>query len=552
MKGMKIMLNIEIYAGIKPIITLSENVSDVYIKDGHQIDINEAAAESFPDGYGFISYEVTGFICSGDTKITPLIRELNTKHDNINENDMVEMAKLFKDFLTGRYKLDMPVCIVFDCLMLSSNIESAKRFFNIVYSGAKNAYRPDGTYPNTIIFINKESVPLKEDSFVASIPIPFPTQAQRAELMSSITGEEYDDRTISLTEGLTNRDLLNICAISKRDSKDIFSSAQLYLYRTKENPYLHCRERFSSWHEIYEELRKEIFGQDELLKTISKRLFIRIHSDSKQPLFLFFSGSTGTGKTQTAKILTKILFASEENMSRIDMSGYASPESMWNLTGSPYGYRDSEKGGKLTNSIKTRPFSVLLFDEIEKADKTLISTVFLPIIDEGVLNITERLCFQNAILIFTSNLGFHGHDDGLSDEERVNKALYSHFPPEFLSRLKLGTSNSSVLVFNRLTSDIAAGIVEKTIAEDAENDSSTMPITFDEKAKSLITQRLMNSDPSRFGARMMLADYQTIKGNIIISVGKLCGKCEVTADRGTLIAKKITDKGEEIYDIKME
>ncbi len=195
---------------------------------------------------------------------------------------------------------------------------------------------------------------------------------------------------------------------------------------------------------IEDELRKRVVGQDHALGVIARaiRRSRAGLSDPRRPMGSFmFLGPTGVGKTEVAKALAEYLFNDDAAMTRIDMSEYMEPHSVSRLIGSPPGYVGYEQGGVLTESVRRRPYQVLLFDEIEKANPDVFN-VFLQILDDGRLTDGQGhvVNFTNTIIIMTSNL---------PDMDAVKK----NFRPEFINRI------DEILFFNALGKDVMAGIV---------------------------------------------------------------------------------------------
>lgn len=200
---------------------------------------------------------------------------------------------------------------------------------------------------------------------------------------------------------------------------------------------------------IEDELRKRVVGQDLALSVVARaiRRSRAGLSDPRRPAGSFmFLGPTGVGKTEVAKALAEYLFNDDTAMTRIDMSEYMEPHSVSRLIGSPPGYVGYEQGGVLTESVRRRPYQVLLFDEIEKANPDVFN-VFLQILDDGRLTDGQGhvVNFTNTIIIMTSNL---------PDMEAVKK----HFRPEFINRI------DEIVFFNPLGKDVMAGIVKIQLA----------------------------------------------------------------------------------------
>lgn len=197
---------------------------------------------------------------------------------------------------------------------------------------------------------------------------------------------------------------------------------------------------------LEEELEKRVIGQKEAVTAVSNAV-IRARAgmkDPRRPIGSFiFLGPTGVGKTELAKTLARTLFDSEENIVRIDMSEYMEKYSVSRLIGAPPGYVGYEEGGQLTEAVRRKPYSVILFDEIEKAHEDVFN-IFLQILDDGRLtdNQGKTVDFKNCIIIMTSNVGsnylLENKDSGSVDEsirDRVMNEMKRRFKPEFLNRL---------------------------------------------------------------------------------------------------------------------
>ncbi len=235
---------------------------------------------------------------------------------------------------------------------------------------------------------------------------------------------------------------------------------------------------------IEDELRKRVVGQDHAL-TVIARAIRRSRaglSDPHRPMGSFmFLGPTGVGKTEVAKALAEYLFNDDTAMTRIDMSEYMEPHSVSRLIGSPPGYVGYEQGGVLTESVRRRPYQVLLFDEIEKANPDVFN-VFLQILDDGRLTDGQGhvVNFTNTIIIMTSNL---------PDMDAVKK----NFRPEFINRI------DEIVFFNPLGKDVMAGIV-KIQLRNLEQRLSERRITLDVSDKAIKWLGDNGYDPV-FGAR---------------------------------------------------
>jgi ATP-dependent Clp protease ATP-binding subunit ClpC len=223
-----------------------------------------------------------------------------------------------------------------------------------------------------------------------------------------------------------------------------------------------------------DELHRRVIGQEEAIKAVSQAIR-RTRAglkDPKRPSGSFiFLGPSGVGKTELAKTLAEFLFGDEQAMISLDMSEYMEKHTVSRLVGSPPGYVGYEEGGQLTEAVRRKPFSVVLFDEIEKAHPDVFNTL-LQILEEGRLTDSQgrSVDFRNTVLIMTSNLGtadlrkatvgFSRNDEAVSYEkmkEKVNDALKAHFRPEFLNRI------DDVIVFHELTQPEVISIVDLMI-----------------------------------------------------------------------------------------
>ncbi|HHF3715063.1 TPA: ATP-dependent Clp protease ATP-binding subunit [Campylobacter jejuni] len=282
--------------------------------------------------------------------------------------------------------------------------------------------------------------------------------------------------------------------------------------------------------EVEKHLKESVIGQDKALSALAraiKRNKAGLNADNKPIGSFLFLGPTGVGKTQSAKALAKFLFDDEKAMIRFDMSEFMEKHSVSRLLGAPPGYIGHEEGGELTEAVRRKPYSVLLFDEVEKAHKDVFN-VLLGILDDGRATDSKGVTvdFKNTIIILTSNIASSAimNLSGKEQEDAVKNELKNFFKPEFLNRL------DDIITFNPLGKDEAYEIVKllfKDLQMSLENKG--IKASLSENAALLIAKDGFDSD---FGARplrraiydliedklsdMILADELHENDNIII------------------------------------
>ncbi len=305
-------------------------------------------------------------------------------------------------------------------------------------------------------------------------------------------------------------------------------------------------ERSKTLH-LGDELHKRVIGQEQGVELVTEAI-IRSKAGIKDPSkpigsFLFL-GPTGVGKTELAKALAQSLFDDENNMVRIDMSEYMEKYSVSRLIGAPPGYVGYDEGGQLTEAVRRKPYSVVLFDEVEKAHPDVFN-VLLQVLDDGRITDSQgrTVDFKNTILIMTSNIGAHFllegiQEDGTLTEESqsmVMNELRAHFRPEFLNRL------DEIIMFKPLTKSNISGIVDLLVADvNLRLSEKELSIKLTEGARNFVVEggydpmygarplkRYLQKNVETLAAKLILAGNVGRGDTIVIDVvdGKLEGRC---------------------------
>ena len=308
-------------------------------------------------------------------------------------------------------------------------------------------------------------------------------------------------------------------------------------------------ERSKTLH-MDELLHKRVIGQDEGVTKVTEAI-IRSKAGIKDPTkpigsFLFL-GPTGVGKTELAKALAEALFDDENNMVRIDMSEYMEKHSVSRLIGAPPGYVGYDEGGQLTEAVRRKPYSVVLFDEVEKAHPDVFN-VLLQVLDDGRITDStgKTVDFKNTILIMTSNIGSQYLLDGIDEdgqikpeaENSVMHDLRAHFRPEFLNRL------DEIILFKPLTKGNIGGIIELLVADvNKRLADKELKIALTDEAKDFIIEngydpvygarplkRYLQKNVETLAAKLILADG--VRAGDTIEIGLSDGKLTASAVHG--------------------
>ncbi len=330
--------------------------------------------------------------------------------------------------------------------------------------------------------------------------------------------EKIQDKFVARTEGFSFTEingLRRLCKNEKIRMRNLCDVIDLYKYGIRENPWNNLD--FADIRNAKANFENRVKGQDyAITKTLDviKRAItgmsgLQGSSHTRPKGVLFFAGPTGTGKTETAKTLAEILFGDESCCKRFDMSEYSQSHSDQKLLGAPPGYVGYEAGGQLTNAVKKNPFSILLFDEIEKAHPSVLDK-FLQILEDGRMTDGQgnTVYFTETIIIFTSNLGIYTINANGQREAnvtsdmsypemsmRIRKAIEEHFKlqlgrPELLNRI-----GENIVVFDYIRPDVAKLILESQINKIVKNLAveKHITLTVSDDAMSILSEQALNN-----------------------------------------------------------
>lgn len=474
-------------AGIKKCVMIDGNVGDVYLDDKNKIvTLREFLEAMFKDmDYQDIVYwdRVEGATGAID-KLT-LTDEVEVEGDAYDLGDEEEETSkaqqgLFKspaEILNVVYKnvIDKKKKVAFIInwseYLFSANGLSEDERQNITLLGKALKDRKidylssDCNESVVVIILNKASgLPLsfyQGNPEVEIVTLQKPDREERKQMVQKIedsfevrlksgTSSLLDNENIDcidMMEDFTNREIIQLSRMSRKEDKMSFDKLfYLFKYGEKENPWEKLEQ--ARVKNIKKELADRVVGQDEAIEKIEKTVvkaymgLTGLHKTSSRSMpkgVFFFVGPTGVGKTELSKALAKFLFGDEQACIRFDMSEYAQENSDQKLIGAAPGYVGYEEGGQLTNAIKEHPFSVVLFDEIEKAAKPnpRILDIFLQILEDGRLTDSkgETVYFSDTIIVFTSNLGAN-QVQASADKEGVAKEFIRIVKEYFDQELK--------------------------------------------------------------------------------------------------------------------
>ena len=433
-------------------------------------------------------------------------------------------------------------CVFNFASRLSSSPEDLTPEENAVFMnlalGAADAIRGDGAHVNTLVLVaNRASdIPswlLRGNPDVRVISLPNPDRPAR-EAYVDLAFPDLNDSALAKARGklIDTTDAMKLVELDElrrlytrggTAPENITELVDLYKYGIRENRWTAMADKLRD--DPAAVLRRRVKGQEpaiEKIVTVLKRSVMGFsgmqHSSGTKPKgVLFLAGPTGTGKTEIVKAVTELLFGDERSYLRFDMSEYASENADQKLFGAPPGYVGYEAGGQLTNAVRANPFSVLLFDEVEKAHPSIMDK-FLQILEDGRMTDGQgqTVYFSETLIFFTSNVGIseeildeHGRPIGRRNivqpgepyeliREKVQGAMATHFKPEVLNRI-----GDNIVVFDYISPEASRLILESQLAKINGNVSARCGITVapTQAAVELLAERALAPEVREHGGR---------------------------------------------------
>ncbi|QBQ07376.1 AAA family ATPase [Spiroplasma gladiatoris] len=484
--------------GIKKALIIEGNVDDIYFSEGKFINIHEFISNIFKEKLfadNFI-YDINSGIRGSKLKNLIINNEKQSKEQDINDmfgqndnqksdNDnkmslkkIIDFYKILNSNINREDERKIGFLVDYTNFVFSDqSLDAEDRMvlteFSKTLKESKFILSKVDELTNCVIFLTQKINQLPPSLYldnpeISILTIPKPNREERKEFLYSIKSmikvidiELEFENIVDATEGWTLKELSHFVKFSCnfKQSLTFNKMFNIYKYGEKVSPWEDLD--YEKMKKIKEDLKSKVIGQDDAIDKVSKVIYkaftgltgITYSSKRSKPKgTLFFVGPTGTGKTELAKAITKFLFNDEANLIRFDMSEYGQDNADQKLIGAPPGYVGFEGGGQLTNAIKEKPFSVILFDEIEKASPKIFDK-FLQILEDGRLtdNTGQTVSFSESFIIFTSNIGASEVEPNENKEivyKQFIKKVQNHFTNELNRPELLGRFGNNIVPFN--------------------------------------------------------------------------------------------------------
>jgi len=569
------------FKGIKSTFIIEGNISDIYPsfnKDGEQYNLSEFCSLNRIIAGMFDSEETKGFYsiqyCDpifgfsdplNLNQAADMVRLFEEKTDEkqkeiqaINGKDkrenhsgikMVRNSEIIRTSMTVQSvkndseKKSVANVISFASRFLSSpenmSIDETTFFLNLLYA-SNNAIRGNKYINTLILIVNKlNDIPawfFLNNPNVRTITIPNPDRNIRSvyieknyKVFENAAPEmaKVQSKFVDLTEGMKILELSELRRLHDKSNiptEEIADVVAIYKYGFKENKWAQIKGKLNN--DMRGNIEKRVKGQEQAIDKIVrviKRAVVGLsgmqHSSSTKPRgILFLAGPTGTGKTEIVKAVTELLFEDEKVLIRFDMSEYTAEHADQKLFGAPPGYVGYDNGGQLTNAVKNNPFSVLLFDEIEKAHPNIMDK-FLQILEDGRMTDGQgnTVYFTETLIFFTSNVGISreivdpdtrrvvGRENIVSPgepynviQEKVEEAMKTYFKPEVINRI-----GENIVVFNYINQSASQEIAKSQIIRINNNlqKNNKINIEIDKEAYNLLYSFCWQDKPRSNGGR---------------------------------------------------